>query len=341
MSTMFLALVATLFFSTQSFAYSDETLDSKTVEGRVQETQSDFDQRLAPSLKAAGLSKTPNFVSLLFFKDTKILSLYAGNDKKDMRFVKNYAVRAASGKPGPKLIEGDRQVPEGLYSIVFLNPNSLYHLSMRVDYPNQFDRAQAKRDGRKNLGGGIMVHGSKYSIGCIALGNDAISEVFHLAATTTLANWQILSMATDLRTNQAPADVVAALPWMAGVYDDLKTDLQNYPLSTQATTNPWICPVTLDEMKAQALMAETSLFKEIQTDVPKDVTLPDQTEFRRIINTLSLECSGNCVYARYYKTERFAEHICDTNVKCKVLIEYDCYSRKPEVTWEAKKIKKD
>ena len=56
-----------------------------------------------------------------------------------------YPVLGASGVLGPKLKEGDRQVPEGVYRVPELNPNSDFHLSLRLDYPNEFDRAQGAR----------------------------------------------------------------------------------------------------------------------------------------------------------------------------------------------------
>src|SRR5207244_3968581 len=116
----------------------------------------------------------PAELALLAFKQERLLEVYA-TDKKmgGFKFVQAYPILGASGELGPKLREGDGQVPEGLYAINFLNPNSLYHLSLRVSYPNDFDRAQAKRDGRQKLGGDIMIHGSFASIGCLAMGDEA------------------------------------------------------------------------------------------------------------------------------------------------------------------------
>ena len=76
-----------------------------------------------------------------------------------------------SGRLGPKLKEGDRQVPEGLYRVESLNPNSRYHLSLRVNYPNEQDKSYGRLDGRNNLGTDIMIHGKDCSIGCLAMGD--------------------------------------------------------------------------------------------------------------------------------------------------------------------------
>jgi hypothetical protein len=100
------------------------------------------------------------------------------------RLVHRYPVLAASGALGPKLRQGDLQVPEGVYRVLWLNPNSSYHLSMKLDYPNAFDREHARRDRRTDLGGDIFVHGRAVSIGCVALGDPAIEELFVLAADT-------------------------------------------------------------------------------------------------------------------------------------------------------------
>jgi murein L,D-transpeptidase YafK len=88
--------------------------------------------------------------------------------------LKTYPICARSGDIGPKLREGDGQVPEGFYRIVSFNPWSSYHLSMRVDYPNRSDRARA--GGR--LGGDIFIHGKCVTIGCIPMGDQAIEELY-------------------------------------------------------------------------------------------------------------------------------------------------------------------
>ena len=104
-----------------------------------------------PLLAKAGLRAHPVRAVLVFFKDENRLHLYAGK-RGGMKFVKSYPVLAASGRAGPKLREGDEQVPEGIYGVEGLNPNSKFHVSLRVGYPNAFDRAKARRDGRASSG---------------------------------------------------------------------------------------------------------------------------------------------------------------------------------------------
>ena len=99
--------------------------------------------------------------------------------KKDGKFslYKTYPICTYSGYPGPKLYEGDWQSPEGFYTVSAgqMNPNSQYHLSFNVGYPNSFDKA------RKRTGSSIMVHGNCSSRGCFAMGDSRMEELYLLA----------------------------------------------------------------------------------------------------------------------------------------------------------------
>ena len=140
----------------------------------------EVEKRQRPLLKAAlaemGLAYgAPVF--LRAFKESKELELWV-RDAKARKFVlfKTYSILAASGKLGPKLVEGDRQVPEGFYAFgkAGLNPRSDFHLSFNLGYPNAYDRHHG-RDGTF-----IMVHGNAVSIGCLAMGDPAIEEIYTL-----------------------------------------------------------------------------------------------------------------------------------------------------------------
>jgi hypothetical protein len=123
----------------------------KSVDGAVAEFGERADALLRPAFVQARLSYPPKSAALLCFKQEKRLELWAKDDA-GWAFVSDFEIMAASGKPGPKLKEGDRQVPEGVYRIEGLNPNSSYHVSMKLNYPNEFDVAHAKSDGRSTLG---------------------------------------------------------------------------------------------------------------------------------------------------------------------------------------------
>jgi murein L,D-transpeptidase YafK len=123
---------------------------------------------------AAGVEYPPPELYLRAFKHERELEVWAGAAGKPLKKVKTYPFCAASGVLGPKRREGDLQVPEGFYTIDLFNPTSAYHLSIRVSYPNESDRIL----GRKPLGGAIMVHGNCVSIGCIAIEDEPIEELY-------------------------------------------------------------------------------------------------------------------------------------------------------------------
>ncbi len=133
-------------------------------------------QVLTELFASAGMSYPPEELYLRAFKHERELEVWAGARGKPLTKVKTYPFCAASGELGPKRREGDLQVPEGFYTIDLFNPRSTYHLSMRVSYPNESDRIL----GRRPLGGAIMVHGNCVSIGCIAIEDDPIEELYVL-----------------------------------------------------------------------------------------------------------------------------------------------------------------
>jgi murein L,D-transpeptidase YafK len=130
-------------------------------------------------LESRKLKYPPSKLLFRSFKKEKELEIWASNGSKSkLKLLKIYPVLAASGGAGPKRKEGDKQVPEGLYHIDRFNPKSRFHLSLRINYPNASDRVFADPD---RPGGDIFIHGSNKSIGCLAMGDPAIEEIYTLA----------------------------------------------------------------------------------------------------------------------------------------------------------------
>jgi hypothetical protein len=200
-----------------------------TVDQRVEQFGQGVATRLASAFAAAGVAYPPHEIAYLAFKDQRRLQVYARNaGDQPWRYVKQYDVLAASGALGPKLAEGDRQVPEGIYKAELLNANSRFHLSIRLNYPNDFDRRMAKRDKRSRLGGDIMIHGSFVSIGCLAMGDEAAEDLFILAARVSKERTRIVVSPTDFRagTDALPRQRLA---WIPELYDALRVELRQYP----------------------------------------------------------------------------------------------------------------
>ncbi len=205
---------------------------AQTVEQRVAKLEVPMEPLWKRRCLKQGVSFPPQDVVLTFVKDENRLRLFAKRPDDKYAELASWKVLAASGDAGPKLRQGDGQVPEGVYPIWSLNPNSQFHLSLHVGYPNDTDRAQGAKDKRGDLGGAIMIHGSFVSIGCIAIGDSAIEELFYLAAVSPFRRWRLVSVPTDLRLKEAERvtkPVVEKLPWMAGVYLDALERLKKLP----------------------------------------------------------------------------------------------------------------
>jgi murein L,D-transpeptidase YafK len=219
-------LLLLLFLFGSSIAFAEFTLDQ-----RLKQFAYVYEDRVKPTLTRAGLKNDPQRGVLVFYKDSRRLELYAGK-RGVMRFIKSYLVTAASGSHGPKLRRGDRQVPEGVYKVTLLNPNSRFHLSLRLDYPNLHDRLGGRIEGRADLGGDIMIHGKSVSEGCIAIGDEGIEEIFMLAAKTDLSQWKVISSPTDFRIAGKARELALALArtaWHKQLYDDIESELEALP----------------------------------------------------------------------------------------------------------------
>ena len=202
-----------------------------TVAERLEQYGAAVEQQLRPVVEAAGLSYPPYEFAYVAFKDTSLLEVYGRmGAEQPWHFIRTYPVQRASGRLGPKLAEGDYQVPEGIYRAEFLNANSRFHLSIRLDYPNAFDREMAKAEGRTRLGGDIMIHGGAVSVGCLAMGDEAAEALFILAALVSKERVQIVVSPTDFRQS-APWTVPAGLrPWANTLYLSLEEALKAFPL---------------------------------------------------------------------------------------------------------------
>lgn len=202
-------------------------MGQRTVSDVIGQVGAQAESRLRPRFDRAGVAYPPPRITLIGLKDEKQLELWAESGGK-WAHVHTYAVEAASGTAGPKLKQGDRQVPEGLYRISFLNPNSSYHLSMKLDYPNQFDLAKAREDRRTDLGGDIFIHGKDVSIGCLAMGDEAIEELFTLVARIGPANARAVIAPNDLRTKEPAINSANRPAWIGELYSSIKQELDRF-----------------------------------------------------------------------------------------------------------------
>lgn len=118
--------------------------------------------------------------------------------------LKTYTISLGKNPDGAKEMEGDKKTPEGSYKIEFKNPNSKYHLSLRISYPNDLDKSKAESIGVEP-GSDIMIHGlpnnmglledyyltNDWTDGCIAVSNNEIEEI-----------WRVVDVGTPITINK-------------------------------------------------------------------------------------------------------------------------------------------
>ncbi len=116
-------------------------------------------------------------ILIRIFKEEAELEVWKQTAAGDYALLKTYPICRWSGELGPKIREGDRQAPEGFYTITpgQMNPNSNYYLSFNIGYPNAYDRALGR------TGAHLMVHGDCSSRGCYSMTDEQIGEIFALA----------------------------------------------------------------------------------------------------------------------------------------------------------------
>jgi murein L,D-transpeptidase YafK len=163
---------------------------------RVRAARLQSESRIIKLFKDSGFSGMPKFIYWRSFKLEDELELWA-TDSSNMpyRKVKTYHVCKGSGDLGPKRKFGDMQVPEGLYYIERFNPNSTFHLSLKIAYPNESDLVFADKE---NPGNEIYMHGGCVSVGCLPMTDSVITEIYWL---------NVLSQSYQGKNAKIPIDI--------------------------------------------------------------------------------------------------------------------------------------
>lgn len=161
-------LFASIFFLMASCSMANED--------RVALAKKDVEPGLKKELAAKNLDYGAS-IFIRIFKQPGLLEVWLKNEAGTYTFFKGYDICAFSGELGPKLKEGDKQSPEGFYFVNTgrLNPRSRFHLSFNLGYPNAYDRYHQR------TGSALMVHGSCVSVGCYAMTDRYIEEIYVLA----------------------------------------------------------------------------------------------------------------------------------------------------------------
>ncbi len=175
----YLLFTFSTFLITLSLVAQPSFVDYQRTYTRVASALRTKEDSLKIQFTRAGLHWPAKQVYIRSFKyDSQLEVWVRDNNVQPYKLFKTYKVCAMAGAIGPKRMEGDYQVPEGFYYINEFNPNSNYHLSLGINYPNASDKVLS--DSVKP-GGEIYIHGNCVTVGCIPLQNDQIEELYILA----------------------------------------------------------------------------------------------------------------------------------------------------------------
>lgn len=221
-----------LCYQASAFSMAHKVNLDKAIDHAVARYGLRTEPHLMKLFKQANIQYPPKEIALLAFKKERHIQLWARDNHNSWQYIHTYPLTAFSGRLGPKLKERDGQIPEGVYRLTSFNPFSSMHLSMMIDYPNYFDRIQASRDGRnhKQLGGDIFLHGKAQSVGCLAVGDRAIDQLFLLVRRVGLGHTQVIIAPNDLR-KEKPATTLFAQPrWLPELYQEIVSALKPFKI---------------------------------------------------------------------------------------------------------------
>ena len=218
------------FISSQIHSMAHQVNGENAIDNAIMRYGLHLEPQLMRMFAKAGISYPPRDIALLAFKQERYLQLWAKNNKTSWTYINTYPLTASSGRLGPKLKEHDRQIPEGIYRLTMFNPFSSMHLSMMINYPNDFDRLQAMKDGRNALGGDIFVHGKSMSVGCLAVGDRAIDQLFLLTRRVGLSHVRVIIAPNDLRQGKAATNTFSQPSWLPELYQNISHALRSFPV---------------------------------------------------------------------------------------------------------------
>lgn len=223
---LYLSFLLFLFVSCDSQQHTQPVKETTT--SILNKYEKNVRERLNDNFQKAGFYDFPTKLLIIGLKQEQRLEVFG---KKDTIWyhIKNYSFTGFSGKLGPKTQQGDRQIPEGLYEIAHLNPNSSYHLSMKVNYPNDFDKEKGKIDSTLYLGNDIFIHGNNLTAGCIPIGDKAIEELFVMTKKAFNHKIEVVLCPYDFRkNNQYP--IIEEINWENELYQKIEMKLQTLNL---------------------------------------------------------------------------------------------------------------
>jgi murein L,D-transpeptidase YafK len=213
---LFLFLMAT---ASQAQSFRELQLKNPRVKGAFNEKGS----ALTTLLESKGIKNNDYQLFIQAFKQEGLVEVWVkGSSAATYQLLITYPFCSTSGELGPKRKEGDLQIPEGVYYIQHFNPQSNFHLSLGINYPNASDKILSDP---KHPGGAIYIHGNCVTIGCIPITDDKIKELYLLAMYAKNNGQQKIPVYIfpDRLDLGAPEKLAAAQPAHLNFWKNLQT----------------------------------------------------------------------------------------------------------------------
>lgn len=186
--SLILVLTIMSFTSERNPDFKAEQMLFDRVAGAYQEKYDEVSARL----RAAGVATDSFDLFIRAFKFEEDLEVWARNkDGGSFVLVKTYKFCENVGALGPKRKEGDKQIPEGIYELIKFNPESNFHLSLKVNYPNLSDSVLSDP---VSPGGMIFIHGGCRTVGCIPITDEYIKELYVLSVEARASGQEEISV---------------------------------------------------------------------------------------------------------------------------------------------------
>ncbi|MCF6281393.1 MAG: murein L,D-transpeptidase [Candidatus Polarisedimenticolaceae bacterium] len=175
---------------------------------------------LLPSSSNQNQTVAPIYIRL--FKEERTLEIWQENSPGHYTLRNTFPICHYSGLTGPKLFEGDRQSPEGFYSLTAdrMNPNSRFHLALDIGFPNEYDRAHGR------TGSALMIHGDCVSKGCYAMTDRYIEDIYTVVGQAFAAGQHEIPIHIfPFRMNGLNMDYYRQSPWI-GFWQQMRKGYQ-------------------------------------------------------------------------------------------------------------------
>lgn len=232
---LFLFIVGTTGFS---YANAQSSfIQTQKSSFRVSNAFSNKESSLAKEFAEKKLAWPAKYIYIRSFKFDSQLEVWVKNNLRDKyELFKTYRVCMQSGTMGPKRLQGDFQIPEGFYYINEFNPRSNYHLSLGLNYPNSSDRILSDS---LRPGNGIYIHGSCVSIGCVAVNDSDVEELYVLSTYARAAGQEYIPVHifpvkyNSQRSSDYLNTIVKNNPGLEGFFGQLKASYDLFEKTKQ------------------------------------------------------------------------------------------------------------